>query len=918
MLRYIANLVEKRPKTIIITVIIITIIVGASLVKINIVEEEDEEGKTKTKVTTEPAISFKTDIDKFLPDNPLVRANDDVQDYFGDDFLPHLIYAKAENPENNVITPKAIREMYNVTVVARELEGVDGSIGLSDAINELCKYEQFTNTTTNKTELVRNDWVNLGRMNYQGTDFYVDDEDIQWYLDLIFALLNGSLNLSELPINLTGLPLEESINEIEFALGLILTEDFTIDSQKAEATIIIVQMNGTLSNVEAKELAGKIRENVEKMKLYYTSTQQTSQYLLSYDVDLNSEDTFTFLAVGIFGLIIVVLALSFRKLSYVLIPILTLFIATIWTLGTMYYLNLSVTAMMVAVIPLLIGLGVDYSVHVLRRYQEELRKGGTVAMAIKNSIINVGGAIALAMITTVIAFLSNFTSAVIPVRDFGISCAAGVFYAFILTMTFHCSLRYLLDKKALKKYMASPKRKGKHPLLIGSWHTEKDKKLGIYDSFSNLISKAVSKHPGIIASLTVLLTIGAIISAMNVESEFTMQEFLPSDWDSVEASYLILDEFEVGSYAISYILIEGEDIGTVDLLNDTRTAVERAADDRHVVQIETRQGLRTMVESILDLSKIMVARNSSLQNTYNLDSEGFPNENCTDENVTAFFDFLYYNEIISDPLTGQTFGERVRKLIHREPEDRNQPGIYTASVIRVYISTLTSTDNREMHEDLKNDVKDLSFGEDTKITITGLMVLTIETIDKLQENMIRSTIIAVALAALILIFLYRNILLGLMPPIPVVLCSIWIVGTMFLISISLNILTVMVTALTIGLGIDYAIHVMERFREEREKRGKGIQQSLHNTIMSTGTALTISAVTTILGFGVLIFSPMPIAQQFGVITAITIIYSFLAAVFVLPVILTSWAKRKEKKELTALPQFSSLEKVEVKKDKRGK
>ena len=88
--------------------------------------------------------------------------------------------------------------------------------------------------------------------------------------------------------------------------------------------------------------------------------------------------------------------------------------------------------------------------------------------------------------------------------------------------------------------------------------------------------------------------------------------------------------------------------------------------------------------------------------------------------------------------------------------------------------------------------------------------------------------------------------------------------------------------------------------------------------MSTGTALTISAVTTILGFGVLIFSPMPIAQQFGVITAITIIFSFLAAVLVLPVILVSWAKRKENKELADLPSFSSLEKIEVKEEKEEK
>ncbi|UCE74648.1 MAG: RND family transporter, partial [Methanomassiliicoccales archaeon] len=656
-------------------------------------------------------------------------------------------------------------------------------------------------------------------------------------------------------------------------------------------------------------VAGSIRNAVEELEFAQINTRQTSQYLISYDIDVNSIETFQFLAAGIFGLIILVLALSFRRLSYVLIPIITLLIATIWTIGTMYYLRLSITAMMVAVIPLLIGLGVDYSVHVLRRYQEELRKGKTVAKAIRSSIINVGGAIGLAMITTVIAFLSNLTSAVAPVRDFGISCAAGVFYAFLLTMTFHCALRTVIDRRIMNKYMRT--RKGKHPLLIGSWHTDKDKKMGLYDRFSKIISKAVIKAPTVIALLTVLLTIGAIIAAANVESEFTMEEFLPEDWESVETSYVLREDFEVGSYSTAYILIEGDDLATTQCFMGIDETIERITDDRHVVKIQGSSGERTMTFSILDVSKFMVALNSSLEDEFNLTPEGFPNQNCTDQNIKDYFDYIYFNDTV--PVGNQTFGSFVKKMIHRESDGR-----YTASVIRVFTSTFTSTDTREMYEDLQDDIKGVDYGPGVEATITGLMVLTIDVIDSLQVNMINSTFIAVILAAIILIFLYRSVVLGIMPPIPVVLCSLWIVGTMYLLSYSLNILTVMVTALTIGLGIDYSIHVMERFKEEREKRGRGIQESIHTTIMSTGTALTISAVTTILGFGVLVFSPMPVAQQFGVITAITIIYSFLAAVLVLPVILIAWAKRKEKKEMAGLPQFSSLEKIDSSKVKKVK
>jgi len=904
MLNHIANLVEKRPRAIIITVIVITLIMAATLVRIEVVEETDENGETSSRIEAEPAVQFQTDIDKFLPDNPVVQANERVQNKFGADFLPHIIYVEAINTENNLLTPQAIREMYFVTEEVRKLEGVEGTLSFADAINELCKYVQ--NRTTGEVE--RDDRINLGNRHPLLDRYEVEDFEIQDKLDLMFGIMNGSLNITEVIESEGRGQIFNLLGEVEFVLDLvhlILSEEFDAETQSAGSTIIIVQMNGTLSNLEAKDLAGEILNSYSNEDYEHITTRQTSQYLISYDIDQNSIETFQFLAVGIFGLIILILALSFRRLSYVLFPVITLLIATIWTIATMYYMGLTMTAMMVAVIPLLIGLGVDYSVHVLRRYQEELRKGGTVVKAMRSSIINVGGAIALAMITTVIAFLSNLTSAVIPIRDFGISCALGVFYAFFLTMTFHCSIRYLLDQRALAKHLKNPKKK--HPLLIGSWHTESDKKLGLYDRFSNVISKAVNRHPSVIAVFTVILTIGAVLAAMNVESEFTMEEFLPEDWESVETSYVLREEFEAGSYAQAYVLIEGDDLATVQNLNAISATIDNLGDDEYVVKIQGENEERVMAFSILDISRFMVALNSTLEDTYHLTPDGVPDNNCTDQDIRGYFDYMYFNT--SAPLGNQTFGSFVKKMIYRDLGS----GQYTACVIRVFTSTFTSTDTRNMYNDLQDDIKSVDFGPGVKVTITGLMVLTIDIIDSLQANMINSTVIAVILAAIILIFLYRNLILGLMPPIPVILCSLWIVGTMFLLSYSLNILTVMVTALTIGLGIDYSIHVMERFREEREKHMKGISESIHNTIMSTGTALTISAVTTILGFGVLVFSPMPIAQQFGVITAITIVFSFLAAVLVLPVILIVWAKRKEKKELAALPTFSSLEKIEVNK-----
>jgi predicted RND superfamily exporter protein len=129
--------------------------------------------------------------------------------------------------------------------------------------------------------------------------------------------------------------------------------------------------------------------------------------------------------------------------------------------------------------------------------------------------------------------------------------------------------------------------------------------------------------------------------------------------------------------------------------------------------------------------------------------------------------------------------------------------------------------------------------------------------------------------------------------IPVLISTVWIIGTMYFIGYNLNIMTIMITTLTIGLGITYAIHAVERFRLVADKTGDVIG-AVSETIGHTGGALMISAVTTIAGFSMLILVPMPVEQQFGLITALTILYAFLTSILILPPVLMYWGKWRKK------------------------
>jgi predicted RND superfamily exporter protein len=105
-------------------------------------------------------------------------------------------------------------------------------------------------------------------------------------------------------------------------------------------------------------------------------------------------------------------------------------------------------------------------------------------------------------------------------------------------------------------------------------------------------------------------------------------------------------------------------------------------------------------------------------------------------------------------------------------------------------------------------------------------------------------------------------------------------------------MTAMVSALAIGIGVPFGIHVVNRFLEDRTHYGT-LEEAMRKTLAHTGGAIVGSALTTVAGFGVLVFSSVPPMRQFGMVTAITIGLALVASLTVLPALLTLWARRRD-------------------------
>jgi predicted RND superfamily exporter protein len=221
---------------------------------------------------------------------------------------------------------------------------------------------------------------------------------------------------------------------------------------------------------------------------------------------------------------------------------------------------------------------------------------------------------------------------------------------------------------------------------------------------------------------------------------------------------------------------------------------------------------------------------------------------------------------------------------------------YDATVLSVYTDFVENNEDindamGELYNDLNDDIS-AGFGDASAI-VTGENSMMYVIMNSMTESQLLSTGICIILAAIVLIIAYRKPLLGIITLIPVSFSTIWIIGTMYFLGYSLNIMTIMITSLTIGLGITYAIHAVERFRLMADKTGN-VVEAVSETIGHTGGALMIAAITTIAGFGMLILTPVPVEQQFGIITALTIFYAFITSIFVLPPVLMFWGRWKKR------------------------
>ncbi len=523
---------------------------------------------------------------------------------------------------------------------------------------------------------------------------------------------------------------------------------------------------------------------------------------------------------------------------------------------------------------LLIGLGVDYGIHLTSRYRDEVGLGRGVDGAMSRAIGTVGIALVLATVTTAIGFLTNVVNPIPALRDFGILAALGITVAFVLMLTFVPALRTVLDRRA--------ERAGRLP-VEGMGATRERLLPNVVARTSILAEKAP------VPTLVVFAVLGGLgyVGLTNLSTEFSFTDFLPEDAEIVETIDIIDEEFGGGFGETTQVLIEGDDLATPTVFNAMADAVDDLADTPGVLTVPTVDGEAAQASSPVSLVQQLLAPGP----------DGTPGDpDLARELIAAGY----------DPQTGRVDADADVEAILRltataDPETHDAVVAHDGdAVIATLIDINTRAGDRgalALRDALVADLGPVVTAG-ASVIVTSQDIITAGIVESLSDSQVISLVITLIAATIVLMISFwfenRRPMLGLLTMIPVALVVLWTFGLMYVSGIPFGPVTATLTGLAVGIGVPYTIHMARRFDEDRRIYAD-VHVAIRESTRNTGGALAGSAFTTAAGFGILVTSTLVPFQQMGQVTAYAIILSLLGAVLVLPSLLVLWERSHRRK-----------------------
>ena len=583
---------------------------------------------------------------------------------------------------------------------------------------------------------------------------------------------------------------------------------------------------------------------------------------LAFGLELEDQINSTFPLIGLsFFLMVTLLSFYFRNVLDVFVSGLGLALVMICMTANSFWLGFPQTQLAAMLPILMLALGVDFVIHSLTRWRRLTLENPLFSSHPREASIlgafaaikSLLPALGVATVTTVVAFGTATLSAIPDLFEWGILGPLGIIQAYLIMGVFVPVLRSIIP----------PKESNSESSSVGQFLSVK--------KFSSLMANR--SMPMLVIFLIISIALSPLVLG-NPESRFDVKDYADNDSRFIQTVSLGQATFTENGEP-GYYLIEGDNLANYET----------------IVQIDNmEQDVATYSPTATWLGSIpYVVRTQSLLATNipgtgyipkTIDPQtGFP---TSDDEISKVLTDVYRNGTVNLEGTFRISPSEARELYLLE----NGNVTMARSWFQVERPDDIYGSMMDLKEDLDNSATGLDDIEGVSVTVAGLSyeryVYMLEITDSFQESLV----VAIILAFVIVLIVLRDVRLSLITILPVIAITLWLRGGMVLSDTPVNLVTVQISSLAIGLGVDYAIHMVQRVREARFENPSGSQEDwIEESLDETGNNVAMSAFTDFIGFMVLALSIMPLFVTFGLIMAVMILLSFVAAVIMLPALL---------------------------------
>ena len=529
--------------------------------------------------------------------------------------------------------------------------------------------------------------------------------------------------------------------------------------------------------------------------------------------------------------IFIVLLITLRSFKGTLITLGVVFFSTIWAFGLMALVNIPIYAVSTMIPVMLIAIGVADGIHLYSHLHTfvDHHPEASKREAVSDMIHEMWKPVVMTSITTAVGFISLLTSQVYPVKYFGIFTAFGVMMAMVFSLVFLPAGIMLFG---LPK--ARPVNKGA------------DKEGHSDSKLANNFATWIIKHKYVSIIATIVIVVLSLIGMQEIWINSSFLDKFEKDSDIVQTDKFINDHFGGTS--------------TLNLILDANGKKDTFKNPEVLKLVDKMQkdvdGKLQVVGNTFSLTDYIDRMNKVM----NADSEAY---NTIPDNQNLIAQYLLLYEMSGDP-------ENLNKVVD-----------YNYDKLNVTFQ-LKSDDSKAINSALdvihtyKDDFKKL--GISTNYAGSGYKGLVFT--DLILDGQIKSLILSLIIIVVLISLMFRNIVIGLIGSVPIIITALISFGIMGFLGIPLNTTTALLSSIAIGIGIDYAVHFLEQYRNNAATTDDKMVAA-QKTMAHSGKAIIYNAIVVIAGFLVLLFSVFPPNRELGALVSLNMFTSLVGTLTIM-------------------------------------